>query len=221
MQHTVDRDEQGRSSLCHIVPPTYVRTVPTMTNTYCYDRTTRTRSDLAALRTTPLPFQHRYLQHTRVLNHAIPPMGAIFLCMCMFMQPRTALALFIHMIDALVGLPSDHSNNQAYEAQLYRHLDCRERCRQFDIATVICEASADMHHLGEVDDDDSLSDDPGYEPGGRTSHPVTTMVGLLQSLRTVAPVSRTIWRCRDYFELASALQCGFLQRCGYKRTSPH
>jgi hypothetical protein len=48
--------------------------------------------------------------------------------------------------------PSDHSNNQAYEAQICCHLDRRERCRQFDIATAICEASADMPHLGDVDD---------------------------------------------------------------------
>ena len=51
-----------------------------------------------------------------------------------------------------------------YEAQLCRHLDRRERCRQFDTATAICEATADMHHLGDVDDDDSLSEDPEHEP---------------------------------------------------------
>jgi Plavaka transposase len=108
--------------------------------------------------------------------------------------------------------PSDHSNNQAYEAQICRHLDRRERCRQFDIATAICEANADMPHLGDVDDDDSLSEDSGHEPEGRTSHPVTTTAGLLPSLRTVAPVSGTIRRCVDYFELAGALQRGFYPR---------
>jgi len=36
--------------------------------------------------------------------------------------------------------PSDHSSNQAYEAQICHDLDRRERCRQFDIATVIREA---------------------------------------------------------------------------------
>jgi hypothetical protein len=50
-----------------------------MTDTYYSDRvvhpTTRTRSDLAALRTMPPPFQHRYLRPTRVLNHTIPLMG--------------------------------------------------------------------------------------------------------------------------------------------------
>ena len=56
-----------------------------------------------------------------------------------------------------------HSNNRAYEAQICRHLDRRERCRQFDIAAAIHEASADMPHLGDVDDDDSLSEDPGHE----------------------------------------------------------
>ncbi|KAI0285851.1 hypothetical protein BGY98DRAFT_244155 [Russula aff. rugulosa BPL654] len=89
------------------------------------------------------------------------------------------------------------------------HLDRRERCRQFDIAAAIHEASADMPHLGDVDDDDSLFEDPGHEPEGCTSHPVTATAGLLQSLRTVAPVSGTKRRWGDYFELSGALQCGF------------
>jgi hypothetical protein len=108
--------------------------------------------------------------------------------------------------------PSDHSNNQAYEAQICRHLDRREKCRQFDIATAICEASADMPHLDDAGDDDSLSEDPGHEPEGRISHPVTTTVGLLTSLRTVAPVSGTIRKCSDYFELGNALQRGLYPR---------
>ena len=101
--------------------------------------------------------------------------------------------------------PSDHSNNQAYEAQICHHLDRREKCRQFDITTAICEASADMPHLDDAGDDDSLSEDPGHEPEGCISHPVTTTVGLLTSLQTVAPVSGTIQKCSDYFELGNAL----------------
>ena len=92
------------------------------------------------------------------------------------------------------------------------HLDRRERCRQFDIAAAIHEASADMPHLGDVDDDDSLFEDPGHEPEGCTSHPVTATAGLLQSLRTVAPVSGTKRRWGDYFELSGALQW-LLPRC--------
>jgi hypothetical protein len=111
-----------------------------------------------------------------------------------------------------IKVPSDRSNNHAYEAQICRHLDRRERCRQFDTATAIREASADMPHLGHVDDDDSLSEDPEHEPEGRTSHPVTTTAGLLPSLRTVAPVSGSIRRGRDYFELAGALQRGIYSR---------
>jgi hypothetical protein len=99
--------------------------------------------------------------------------------------------------------PSDRTNNQGYEAQICRHLDRRERCRQFDIATAICEASA-MPHLGDVDNDDSLSE--GGPEG--LSQPVTTTAGLLPNLRTVAPVSGTIRRHGDYFELAGALQSG-------------
>jgi len=60
------------------------------------------------------------------------------------------------------------------------------------------EASADMPHLGDVD-----------EPEGRTSQPVTATAGLLPSLRTVAPVSGAKRRWGDYFELAGTLQHGF------------
>jgi len=47
---------------------------------------------------------------------------------------------------------------------------------------------------------------------GRTSHPFTTTAGLLPSLQTVAPVSVTIRRCGDYFELAGAVQRGLYPR---------
>jgi len=69
-----------------------------------------------------------------------------------------------------------------------------------------------MPHLDDAGDDDSLSEDPGHEPEGRISHPVTTTVGLLTSLRTVAPVSGTIRKCSDYFELGNALQRGLYPR---------
>ena len=88
------------------------------------------------------------------------------------------------------------------------HLDCREKCQQFDIATAICKASTDMPHLDDAGDDDSLSEDPGHESEGHISHPVTTTVGLLKSLWTVASVSGTIWKCSNYFELRNALQYG-------------
>ena len=87
--------------------------------------------------------------------------------------------------------PSDHSNNHAYKAQICRYLNCREKCWQFDFATAICEASADMPRLGDVDNDDSLSEDSGHESVRHTSHPITTTARLLPSLGTVAPVSGT------------------------------
>ena len=39
-----------------------------------------------------------------------------------------------------------------------------------------------MPHLDDAGDDDSLSEDPGHEPEGHISHPITTTVGLLKSL---------------------------------------
>ena len=65
-----------------------------------------------------------------------------------------------------------------------------------------------MPHLDDAGDNDSLSEDPGHEPKGHISHPITTTVGLLKSLWTVAPVSGTIQKCSDYFELGNALQYG-------------
>jgi hypothetical protein len=86
---------------------------------------------------------------------------------------------------------SDLTNNQAYESQICRHLDRREKCRQFDVTTAICEAYADvlgpnnMTHIGLEDGSDDNSDD---EPDRCVSHSVITMVRHLQ---TVAPVSGT------------------------------
>ena len=85
----------------------------------------------------------------------------------------------------------------------------KERCQQFDIATAICELSANifgpdnMPHLGhqDVDDGDGLSKDPNDKSEGCTSHPITTTARLLQHLRTVAPVSGTIQRNGDYLSL--------------------
>jgi len=107
--------------------------------------------------------------------------------------------------------PSDLTNNQAYESQICRHLDCRGKCRQFDLATAICEAHHDvfgpnnMPHIGLEDgSDNGGSNNSDDEPEGCIPHCVTTEA---RHLRTIAPVSGTARRNGDYFELASALQC--------------
>jgi hypothetical protein len=91
--------------------------------------------------------------------------------------------------------PSDLTNNQAYESQICCHLDRRERCWQFDLATAICKAydnifgPNNMPHIGLEDGgDDDGPNDSDDEPEGCISHCVTTMARHLQ---TVAPVSGT------------------------------
>jgi hypothetical protein len=66
-----------------------------------------------------------------------------------------------------------------------------------------------MPRLGDVDDDDSLSEYPGHEPEGHTSHPVTATAGLLPNFQTAARASGTKRRWSNYFELAGAPQRDF------------
>jgi hypothetical protein len=48
--------------------------------------------------------------------------------------------------------PSRSTNNQEYEAQICRHLDRDEKCRQFNLATAILESNSDIHSPLSVSD---------------------------------------------------------------------
>jgi hypothetical protein len=113
--------------------------------------------------------------------------------------------------------PARSSNNQEYEAQICRHLDRAEKCRQFDLATAIREARIDLRSLddnpdleGDCDGDDGLSEAP--EEPEVPLHVVNTTAALLTHIRPVAPASGPVRQSTDYFELANALERGLHPR---------
>ena len=71
--------------------------------------------------------------------------------------------------------PSHSTNNQKYEAQIVRHLDREEKCRQFDLATSLRD-SDDQHAamqllegIIEAQDQNGVSDDSDHEGGSTNS----------------------------------------------------
>ena len=110
--------------------------------------------------------------------------------------------------------PSNSTNNQEYESQICRYLDRADKCRRFDVATAIHEARIDFRHLTDLpgsesfNDDDGLSENPEEDP----LPIVSTTADLLTHIRPVAPVTGTIRRNANYFELAKALQQGLYPR---------
>ena len=107
-----------------------------------------------------------------------------------------------------------HGNNQEYESQICRSLDRADKCRRFDIATAIHEARVDFRFPindpgpENNDDDDGLSENPEEED----PLSITTSATLLTHIRPAAPVTGTIRRNANYFELAHSLQQGLYPR---------
>lgn len=118
-----------------------------------------------------------------------------------------------------IKVPSRSSNKQGYESQICRYLDREEKCRKFDLATSIREAKIDFRSLPdnvnrEYPDDgdgdlDGLSENP--ERQEEPLH-INTTEGLLTHIRPVAPVSGTIRRHANFFDLASSLKQGLYPR---------
>lgn len=106
-----------------------------------------------------------------------------------------------------------HGNNQNYESQICRSLDRMDKCRRFDIATAIREARVDFCFL--TDDPDTENDD---DNDGLSENPeedttiVSTSATPLTQIQPTAPITGTIRRNADYFELADALQQGLYPR---------
>ncbi|KAH9165648.1 hypothetical protein EDB89DRAFT_2116030 [Lactarius sanguifluus] len=112
-----------------------------------------------------------------------------------------------------IKVPSRSSNKQGYESQICRYLDREEKCRQFDLATSICEAKIDFHSPDNVnceypDDGDGNVDGLSEDPEGPEEllRGINTTGDLLTHIRPVAPVHA------NYFELASFLKQGLYPR---------
>ncbi|KAJ7703454.1 hypothetical protein B0H16DRAFT_1347131 [Mycena metata] len=99
--------------------------------------------------------------------------------------------------------PASHSNNQKYEAQICRHLDRRDKCRQFDLATAIQAAGVDfvapeLQDVPEGDDEDE---------------PSSLITGTRELLDEIEPVTdlggtQTGRVSADYFTHSSHLLAG-------------
>ncbi|KAJ7916120.1 hypothetical protein B0H13DRAFT_2231709 [Mycena leptocephala] len=71
-----------------------------------------------------------------------------------------------HAHITLVKDPASNSNNQNYEPQICRHLDRRDKCKQFDLATAITSAGIDFD---EPSDPDEIDDEEPSLLVNRTS----------------------------------------------------
>jgi hypothetical protein len=109
--------------------------------------------------------------------------------------------------------PSHSTNNQNYESQICRYLDREEKCRQFDVATAIRKAGIDFRLIIDLPGPENFNDDV-ENPEESPLSIVNTTADLLSHIQPVAPVSGTIRKNANYFELAEALQQGL-------HTGPH
>ena len=103
-----------------------------------------------------------------------------------------------------IKIPSRSTNNQGYESQICRYLDRDEECRQFDLATAICEARMDFGRLiGPSEDNDSNFIN---EPNNDSPVVTDSTSALLSHIRPDTLSSRTTQHHANYFELADALE---------------
>ncbi|KAJ7041489.1 hypothetical protein C8F04DRAFT_1208338 [Mycena alexandri] len=108
-----------------------------------------------------------------------------------------------HAHITLVKDPASHSNNQKYEAQICRHLDRRDKCRQFDLATAIEAAGVEfiapeLHPTPDGDDGDD------NEP----SSFINTTSDLLDGIEPVTNLAGTGRTFVNYFIASSLLLAG-------------
>ncbi|KAJ7029583.1 hypothetical protein C8F04DRAFT_1116259 [Mycena alexandri] len=108
-----------------------------------------------------------------------------------------------HAHITLVKDPASHSNNQKYEAQICCYLDCRDKCRQFDLATAMEVAGVDFTAL-------ELHPTPDYNDGdvNLPSYLVTTTSDLLDTIDPVTNLAGTRRTFVNYFTASSLLLDG-------------
>jgi len=90
-----------------------------------------------------------------------------------------------------IKIPSQASNNQKYEAQIARHLDCAEKCRRFDLATSLQDPD-DRQAVNEVMEQIVGVSDQAQSSSGSS---ISRLVGFTPSQV-------------NYFALAAALRKG-------------
>ncbi|KAJ7036721.1 hypothetical protein C8F04DRAFT_1336137, partial [Mycena alexandri] len=104
-----------------------------------------------------------------------------------------------HAHITLVKDPASNSNHQSYEAQICRHLDRRQKCRQFDLATAMETAGVGFLAPELQQDDNELSFVDGT-------------VDLLDHIEPVTKLGGTGRVAVDYFTESSLLEEGKFPR---------
>ena len=100
--------------------------------------------------------------------------------------------------------PARSGNNQNYEPQICRYLDCLDKLRQFDLATAIKEAKVDFR-AGPGSEEDCLEEgeEHGLDEGDLL---VTCSSSLLTHIDPVSSLSGPSRNIVDYFHRASELK---------------
>jgi hypothetical protein len=107
-----------------------------------------------------------------------------------------------HAHITLVKDPAENSNNQNLEPQICRHLDRREKCRQFDLATAIATAGVDF---GARDPSDEESDSEGEDEPSLLLNKTSS---LLDHIDPVMRLTGTQHLVPNYFRTSSLLLAG-------------
>ncbi|KAJ7659007.1 hypothetical protein B0H17DRAFT_1171830 [Mycena rosella] len=106
-----------------------------------------------------------------------------------------------HAHITLVKDPAYNSNNQKYEPQICRHLDRRDKCARFDLATAISTAGVDFGAREPAD----LPDDPSEILDDEPSLLLNRTSELLDQIEPVSRLSGTSRADTDYFSHSSLL----------------
>jgi hypothetical protein len=93
--------------------------------------------------------------------------------------------------------PARATNNQNYESQICRYLDCADKCRCFDLATAVRDAGINFGgcKIHDPDVEDELDDIDA----------LTTTSSLLARIELVSPHTTPTHTTVNYFELAQRL----------------
>ncbi|KAJ7813399.1 hypothetical protein B0H14DRAFT_3090354 [Mycena olivaceomarginata] len=102
-----------------------------------------------------------------------------------------------HAHITLIKDPASNTNNQNYEPQIVRHLDRKDKLRQFNLATAMSSAGP------------GLQDDDGNDDGdGEPSRLVNSTSQLLDLIDPVVRLAGTGRKKVDYFRTSSLLAAG-------------
>src|SRR3984885_5059663 len=100
--------------------------------------------------------------------------------------------------------PSDSGNNQNYESQICRYLDRAEKCRNFDLATAVHDASVDFRSTNGSNFTELVKNPE--PPKNEICHQVDTTHTLLSAIIPTKQLAGTTRTISDYFTLAAMLQ---------------